>query len=91
MSKSKKLKPIPTFRNEEEEFEFWSNHDFTDYLDLSKAKQVTFPNLKPSTERISLRLPKDVLEKIKVMANKRDMPYQSLIKHILYHASYPNG
>ena len=76
----KKLKPIPRFRNEAEEREFWESHDSTDYVDWSKAERVRFPNLKLSTESISLRLPQSLLERIKIAANKRDVPYQSLIK-----------
>ena len=77
---SKKRKPIPVFKSESEERAFWENHDSTDYVDWSKAKRVRFPNLKPSTKAISLRLPVDLLERIKIAANKRDVPYQSLIK-----------
>jgi len=76
----KKLKPIPKFRNEQEEREFWETHDSTDYVDWSTAQRVRFPNLKPSTTAISLRLPLSLLESIKIEANKRDVPYQSLIK-----------
>ena len=76
----KKLKPIPAFGDEAEERLFWETHDSTDYVDWSKAKWVRFPNLKPSTTSISLRLPVAMLERIKIAANKRDMPYQSLIK-----------
>jgi predicted DNA binding CopG/RHH family protein len=76
----KKLKPIPAFGDEAEERLFWETHDSTDYVDWSKAKRVRFPNLKPSTTSISLRLPVAMLERIKIAANKRDMPYQSLIK-----------
>lgn len=76
----KKLKPIPKFKSEAEERKFWETHDSTEYLDWSKAARVTFPNLKPSTTAISLRLPVSLLEQIKVAANKRDVPYQSLIK-----------
>lgn len=75
-----KLKPIPAFKNEAEERKFWETHDSTDYLDWSKAQRVRFPNLKPSTTAISLRLPVSLLEQIKIAANKRDVPYQSLIK-----------
>ena len=77
---SKKLKPVPRFRNEGEEREFWETHDSTDYVDWSKAKRVSFPNLKLSTQSISLRLPQGLLDRIKIAANKRDVPYQSLIK-----------
>ena len=77
---AKKLKPIPKFRNEQEERAFWESHDSTEYVDWSKAKRVRFPNLKPTTKAISLRLPISLLDQIKVEANKRDVPYQSLIK-----------
>ena len=77
---SRKRKPIPTFKNEAEERAFWESHDSTDYVDWSRAERVRFPNLKPSTKAISLRLPVDLLERIKIAANKRDVPYQSLIK-----------
>jgi predicted DNA binding CopG/RHH family protein len=75
-----KLKPIPRFRSEAEERNFWETHDSTDYLDWSKAQRVRFPNLKLSTTSISLRLPQGLLDSIKIAANKRDVPYQSLIK-----------
>ncbi len=77
---SRKLKPIPAFRNEAEERRFWETHDSSDYLDWRKAEPVRLANLKPSTKSISLRLPVTLLERIKIAANKRDMPYQSLIK-----------
>jgi predicted DNA binding CopG/RHH family protein len=76
----KKLKPIPSFKSEAEERQFWETHDSSDYLDWSNAERVRFPNLKPSTTAISIRLPTELLEQIKVAANKRDVPYQSLIK-----------
>lgn len=79
----KKLKPIPNFRNEDEERDFWGIHDSTDYVDWSKAEEVIFPNLKPSTETISLRLPKYLLARIKEIANFKDVPYQSLMKIFL--------
>lgn len=75
-----KLKPIPSFKNEAEERKFWETHDSTDYIDWSKAQRARLPNLKPSTTAISLRLPVSLLEQIKIAANKRDVPYQSLIK-----------
>lgn len=75
-----KLKKVPDFKTEREEREFWESHDSSEYLDLSKAQRAIFPNLKPSTKTISLRLPEGLLDSIKVEANKRDMPYQSLIK-----------
>ena len=76
----RKLKPVPRFRTEAEERKFWETHDSTDYVDWSKAERVRFPNLKPSTAAISIRLPVGLLERIKIAANKRDVPYQSLIK-----------
>lgn len=75
-----KLKKIPNFANEAEERAFWESHSSTDYLEWSKAESASFPNLKPSTKTISLRLPEGLLDQIKIEANKRDMPYQSLIK-----------
>lgn len=75
-----KLKPIPEFVSEADERAFWESADSTEYLDWSKAEKVRFPNLKPSSTSISLRLPNGLLERIKIAANKRDVPYQSLIK-----------
>jgi predicted DNA binding CopG/RHH family protein len=77
---SRKLRPIPKFRDEAQERQFWETHDSSDYIDWNMARRARFPNLKPSTTSISLRLPLTLLERIKVAANKRDMPYQSLIK-----------
>jgi predicted DNA binding CopG/RHH family protein len=77
---SRKRKQTPVFASEAEERAFWENHDSTDYLDWSQAQRVTLPNLKPTTRAISLRLPISLLESIKVAANSRDVPYQSLIK-----------
>ena len=79
----KKLKNIPKFKPEEEEREFCSKNDSTEYLNWNKSKRVSFPSLKPSTKTISLRLPEFLLNDIKIIANKRDVPYQSLIKIIL--------
>jgi predicted DNA binding CopG/RHH family protein len=76
----KKLKSIHTFKTEAQERKFWETHDTADYLDWSKALRVRFPNLKPSTTAISIRLPVSLLEQFKIAANKRDVPYQSLIK-----------
>ena len=75
-----KPKQIPIFASEAEERRFWETHDSTEYVDWSRAERVRFPNLKLSTTSISLRLPVAMLERIKIAANKRDMPYQSLIK-----------
>ncbi len=77
---SKSHKPIPAFKSEAEERRFWETHDSADYVDWNKAERVVFPSLKPTTTSISLRLPVGLLDQIKVAANKRDMPYQSLIK-----------
>lgn len=78
-----KLKSMPKFKTEDEEREFWSTHDSTEYIDYSKAKRTLFPNLKPTTKTISIRLPTSLIEKLKVLANKRDVPYQSLLKVLL--------
>jgi predicted DNA binding CopG/RHH family protein len=75
-----KLKQISKFKNEDEEGEFWSTHDTTEYLDWSKAKRVRFTKLRPSVRSISLRLPEALLERIKMLANRDDIPYQSLMK-----------
>lgn len=81
MAKRKQsLKRIPKFASEAAERRFWETHDSVDYVDWSKAAVVSLPNLKPSTETISLRLPAPLLSDIKALANKRDVPYQSLLK-----------
>ena len=74
------LKAIPKFRTEAEERRFWETHDSADYVNWAKAKRARFPKLKPSTKAISLRLPEGLLDRIKIEANRRDVPYQSLIK-----------
>ena len=76
----RQMKTIPEFQNEAEERKFWESHDSTEYLDWNKSERVRLPNLKPSATAISLRLPNGLLERIKIAANKRDVPYQSLIK-----------
>ena len=76
-------KKIPHFKSEDEEREFWAQHSFTDYFDWTKAKRVVFSNLRPSVRSISLRLPESMLGELKVLANKRDVPYQSLMKIFL--------
>jgi predicted DNA binding CopG/RHH family protein len=83
MPKRKPLKPIPKFETEAQEQEFWSAHDSTDYVDWNKAQRITFGRLKPSTQTISIRLPEALLEDLKLLANKRDVPYQSLLKIFL--------
>jgi predicted DNA binding CopG/RHH family protein len=77
---ARKLKPTPKFKSEADERRFWETNDSFDYVDWSKARRARFPNLKLSTTSISLRLPQGLLEQIKVAANRRDVPYQSLIK-----------
>ena len=77
------MKKIPTFKNEDEEREFWADHDSADYIDWNKANKVVFPNLKPSTKTISLRLSESLLDELKFLANKKDVPYQSLMKVFL--------
>jgi predicted DNA binding CopG/RHH family protein len=74
------LKPIPDFADEDEEREFWATHDSTEYMDWNQAETVVFPRLKPSTKTISLRLPESMLNEIRLLANRQDVPYQSLIK-----------
>lgn len=85
MSKRRKkaLKPIPIFESEDAEREFWATADSTDYVDWSQAQRARFPALKPSTRTISLRLPEGLLDNLKMLANKRDVPYQSLLKIFL--------
>ena len=79
----KKLKAIPKFKTAAKETTFWEKNDSTDFIDWTQAKRAVFPNLKPSTKTISLRLPDDLLNEIKIIANKEDVPYQSLMKIIL--------
>ena len=80
---SKQKKKIPKFRNEDEEREFWSKHDSTDFIDWSTAEWASFPNLKPTTRTISIRLTKSMLENLKSLATRDDIPYQSLMKIFL--------
>ena len=77
---AKQQKTRPKFQSEADERTFWESHDSSEYVDWNAAQKVSLPNLKPSTKTISLRLPIALLEKIKIEANRRDMPYQSLIK-----------
>jgi predicted DNA binding CopG/RHH family protein len=76
-------KRIPKFKSEDKEREYWAKQDSTEILDWDKAKKVVLPNLKPSTKTISLRLPESMLEELKLLSNKRDVPYQSLLKIFL--------
>jgi predicted DNA binding CopG/RHH family protein len=77
------IKQIPNFETEDEERAFWATHDSTDYLDWSQAKPAMLSRLKPSTKTISLRLPESMLNELRLLANKRDIPYQSWIKIVL--------
>jgi predicted DNA binding CopG/RHH family protein len=79
----KTTKTIPTFKNTEEERVFWETHDTLEYIDETKVKKVRFPNLKKTTKSISIRLPVDMIDALKVKANSMDVPYQSLIKVLL--------
>jgi predicted DNA binding CopG/RHH family protein len=76
-------KKIPTFKTEKDEREFWAREDSAEYIDWSKAKRAVFPHLKPSLKTISLRLPASMIEELKILANKKDVPYQSLMKLFL--------
>ena len=76
-------KPIPKFESEDQEREFWASHDSTEYIVWKGVARVTFANLKPSTKTISIRLPESLLERLKLLANQRDVPYQSLMKIFL--------
>ncbi len=80
MPKQAKRRPIPSFSSEEREREFWAAKDSSKYIDWSQAENVGLPNLRPSTRTISIRLPEPMIERLKVLANKRDVPYQSLLK-----------
>ena len=77
------LKKVPKFKNEDEERAFWATHDVVEFVDFSTAGEVAFPNLRPTTRTISVRLPESLIEKLKVLAHKRDVPYQSLLKILL--------
>lgn len=78
-----RFKKIPKLKSEAAEAEFWATHDSTEYIDYSTAKRVVFPNLNLSTKTISIRLPESLIEHLKLLANKRDVPYQSLLKMFL--------
>ena len=79
----KSIKKIPKFKNEDEERTFWTTHDSTEYINWKKAKKVMLSNLKPSLKSISLRLPESMIEELKLLANKKAVPYQSLLKIFL--------
>ena len=80
---SNNKKKIPAFKTETQERGFWAREDSTPYLDWTKGKKALFPNLKPTLRTISLRLPESMIAQLKVLANKRDVPYQSLMKIFL--------
>ena len=77
------IKPIPNFASEDEERDFWANHDSTEFVDWTSARRLTLSNLKPSTKTISILLPESLLDELKLLANRRDVPYQSLLKVFL--------
>ncbi|MBT4286909.1 MAG: hypothetical protein HOD92_06180 [Deltaproteobacteria bacterium] len=79
----KTIKKTPKFKNEAEERKFWQKNDSSEYVDWSEAEEVSLPNLKPSTRKISIRLPESMINELKILANKRDVPYQSLLKIFL--------
>jgi len=83
MRSAKKLKTIPVFKSEDEERDFWAQADSTEYIDWTKAERAVFPDLKPSLRTISLRLPVTMIARLKLLANQRDVPYQSLLKIFL--------
>ena len=76
-------KGVPRFKTEDEERDYWASHDSTEHIDWSSARRVIFPNLKPSLKTISVRLPQSMIDQLKVLANRRDVPYQSLMKVFL--------
>lgn len=80
MPKQAKRRPIPSFSSEDLERDFWAKNDSSQYIDWAKAENVSLPRLRPSTRTISIRLPEPMIERLKVLANKRDIPYQSLLK-----------
>jgi len=83
MNKAKRREPIPKFKNEDEEREFWATHDLTDYLDYFQPVELDLSELKPSTKSVTIRLPESLLATLKNLAHQRDVPYQSLMKIFL--------
>lgn len=83
MTRNKKIKPMPRFKNEDEERDFWATHDLTDYIDQFEEVEMDLSQLRPSTRPITIRLPEALLDTLKRLANKRDVPYQSLMKIFL--------
>lgn len=93
-TKQKSIKRLPHFRTEDEERDFWSTHELTDIFDGAKSAEVVFPNLKPSTKMITIRVPESMIAALKGIANKKDVPYQSLAKVYLaekIHEEYMSG
>lgn len=80
----KKLKKIPQFRSEKQEREFWQKADSTQYIDYSQVENWQFPNLKLTSKPITIRLPQSLIDRLKIKAHQLDIPYQSLIKQILF-------
>ena len=80
---AKNLKKVPRFKNPDEEFEFWSRYDATEFIDMKKSEKVLFPKLKPTTKLVTMRLPIYLIDQLKAIAHKKDVPYQSLVKVIL--------
>jgi predicted DNA binding CopG/RHH family protein len=76
-------KGVPNFKSQDEERDYWASHDSTEHVDWSAARRVLLPNLKPSLKIISVRLPQSMIDELKVLANRRDVPYQSLMKMFL--------
>ena len=82
-TKARNLKRLPVLKSEDQERRFWANRDSVDYVDWSKAERAVFPNLKPTARTISLRLTETMIANLKLLANKRDVPYQSPLKIFL--------
>lgn len=78
-----KRKILPKFKNEDEERKFWATHELSDVFDVKKGVNVTFPNLKPSTRTMTIRVPQALIDDLKMIANKKDVPYQSMVKMFL--------
>ena len=87
----KRLKKLPKFKSEKEEREFWVTHDSTEYVDWSKAENWQFPNLKLTSKPITIRLPQTLIDRLKIKAHKMDIPYQSLIKQLLFKEVLPSS
>jgi predicted DNA binding CopG/RHH family protein len=87
---NKQLKPIPKFKNEQTEDAFWQQADSTEYIDYTQLKPVQFPNLKLTSKLITIRLPQSLIDRLKITAHQMDIPYQSLIKQLLFHGLQKN-